>query len=332
MQLIRKLSLFLSVCILIAGLSGCGNQPVTAGTATMTETTAPTEPKPTETTEEANALRIMIIGSSRSVNTFYHLYSVFKDQIPDQEITLGVMYYSGGSMSMHADFIRNNEAVVTYYRNHNTDGYWELIKESSTQYGLQDQKWDVILLQSGSGDTANDMNLEDRLFITGCVDTWLKDHPHSFWWHSTWFNSTDPALYVNANTSIKPETVDQIKSLTNTIDYAKKTVMEDPMFEGRICSGTPLLYALNVLGVPETELYRDHTHLNDFGSLLVGYAWYTQFTGKPVTEINLDVIPQMMRNEHYRHLGDLVITEEMKQVILKTCQYTYENPWTVPGK
>ena len=180
MQLIRKLSLFLSVCILIAGLSGCGNQPVTAGTATMTETTAPTEPKPTETTEEANALRIMIIGSSRSVNTFYHLYSVFKDQIPDQEITLGVMYYSGGSMSMHADFIRNNEAVVTYYRNHNTDGYWELIKESSTQYGLQDQKWDVILLQSGSGDTANDMNLEDRLFITGCVDTWLKDHPQKY--------------------------------------------------------------------------------------------------------------------------------------------------------
>ena len=288
------------------------------------------EPERTETPEEAEALRIMIIGSSRSVNTFQHLYLAIKDQMPDQELTLGVVYYSGGSMSMHADFIRNREAVVTYYRN--TNGAWELFYNKQTRDAIKDQKWDVILLQGGTGDTANNMNLVDRQYMTSLIDSWLYSHPHQYWWHTTWFNSTDPVLYENANTSLKPETVDQVKQLTSAINSAKQYVMDDPMFDGRICSGTPLMYAINVLGVPETELYRDHTHLSDFGSLVVGYAWYTQFTGKAVTEVNLDVIPANIREPHYQDLGDLEITEEMKEVIIKTCQYTLENPWTVPTK
>ena len=326
MKLSKMISIFLCACMLLSVLAGCSGTPVATEPATVA-TTAPTEPKPTESPEEANALRIMIIGSSRSVNTFQLLYSVLKDQMPDKEITLGVMYYSGASMSMHANFIRNNEAVVTYYRNNK--GYWELFYNSSTEYGLKDQNWDVILLQAGTGDLANNMNLEDRKFLTSSVDSWVS-HPHTFWWHTTWFNSTDPALYVGANTSLKPENIDQVKQLTDQITAAKSYVMDDPMFEGRICSGTPMMYALKVLGVPENQLYRDHTHLSDYGSLLVAYSWYVQFTGQPLTEINIDKIPQMERNSHEQHLGDMVITEEMKDVILKTAQYTYENPWTVP--
>ena len=115
-------------------------------------------------------------------------------------------------------------------------------------------------------------------------------------------------------------------------EAAKKYVMDDPMFEGRICSGTPMMYALKELQIPEVDLYRDHTHLSDYGSLLVGYSWYTQFTGNPVTQINLDVIPRNLRIEQHQYLGDLQITEEMKQAIIQTAQYTLENPWTVPGQ
>ena len=289
-----------------------------------------TEPERVETPEDAETLSIMIIGSSRSVNTFQHLYSVLQDQMPDQKITLGVIYYSGGSMSMHADFIRNKQSVVTYYRN--TDGAWDLFYNHLTADAIKDQNWDVILLQGGTGDTANTMNLKDRLYMTSMIDSWLYSHPHQFWWHTTWFNSTDPVLYENANTSLKPENINQVSQLTSAINSAMQYVMNDPMFDGRICSGTPLMYAINILDVPEVDLYRDHTHLNDFGSLVVGYAWYTQFTGKAVTEVNLDVIPANIREPHYQDLGDLEITDEMKEIIIKTCQYTLENPWTVPTK
>ena len=321
----RILCTCLCLCMLLPMLSGCAGEPASTESTTM-PSTQPTELQPTESPEEAKALRIMILGSSRSVNTFHLLYEVFKDQMPDQEITLGVMYYSGCSISMHAEFIKNNQRVYDYYRN--TNGYWEIINKSSMARGLQDQAWDVILLQAGTGDAANNMNETCRKFITEYVDS-VVTHPHTFWWHTTWFNSTDPTLYA-AGTTPKTE-AQQYLQLNQAIDAAKKYVLDDPMFEGRICSGTPLMYALKELKIPEVELYRDHTHLSDYGSLLVGYSWYTQFTGNEVTQINLDVIPESLRIAQHKHLGDLQITEEMKQAIIQTAQYTHDNPWTVPG-
>ena len=321
--MIKKiLCLCLCTLLMLPLLVGCSTEP------TQPETTAtPTMPKPTESPKEANALRIMILGSSRSVNTFHLLYQVFKDQMPDKEITLGVMYYSGCSMSMHTQFIKDNKNVYAYYRN--TNGNWEIMRNSYMEDGLRDQAWDVILLQAGTGDTANNMNEPCRKFLTEYVDS-IVTHPHTFWWHTTWFNSTDPELYKNANTTINPLTVNQYQQMQSQIDAAKTSVMEDPMFEGRVCSGTPMMYALKKLNVPEIELYRDHTHLSDYGSLLVGYSWYTQFTGNKVTQINLDLIPVHLRIEQHQYLGDLQITEEMKQIIIDTAQYTLENPWTNP--
>ena len=78
------------------------------------------------------------------------------------------------------------------------------------------------------------------------------------------------------------------------------------------------------------DLYRDHTHLSDYGCLLVAYAWYAQFTGNPVTQINIDVIDAAYRQSQYQNLGPMIMTEEMKQAIIQTVDYTLNNPWTVP--
>ena len=56
--------------------------------------------------------------------------------------------------------------------------------------------WDVILLQAGDGDTANKMNEIGRKYLVDYVDSVIET-PHTFWWHSTWFNSADPDLYPN---------------------------------------------------------------------------------------------------------------------------------------
>ena len=49
-------------------------------------------------------------------------------------------------------------------------------------------------------------------------------------------------------------------------------------------------------------------------------------------KINLTTIAAETRNPQYRHLGDMEVTQEMKDAILKTAKYTLENPWTAPTK
>ena len=298
-----------------------------SASTTVPTTSVPTEPTPTESPEEAEVLKIMILGSSRSVNAFHFLYQAFKDQMPDQELVLGIMYYSGCSMSMHTEFIQTNQAVYRYYLN--TTGKWTTRDDVHMEVGLADQAWDVVLLQAGTGDLDNEMNKPCREFITEFVNKWVTT-PHVFWWHSTWFNSTDPSLFDPSKTKLDPAKIDQYQQLQDGIDAAKAYVLEDPMFEGRITSGTPMMYALKVLNIPEKDLYRDHTHLSDYGCLLVAYAWYAQFTGNPVTEINIDVIDTQYRQSQYRNLGPMTVTEEMKRAIIETANYTLENPWTNP--
>ena len=271
-------------------------------------------------------MKIMIIGSSRSVNTFQYLYEVFRDQMPEEDLTLGIMYHSGCSMSMHVNFIKNQEAACDYYLNN--DGYWNITKGVTTDVGIADQPWDVVFLQAGRGDTDNEMNRPDREFLVDFVNGILKT-PHVFWWHSTWFNAEDPDLYAEGKKE-KAAKVDQVAQLAHTNESAVKYVLHDPMFAGHIASGTPMLYARKVLGLQDRDILRDHTHLSDFGYLIAAYSFYAQFTGKPVTKIGLDKIPAHLRHKKNRDLGDMEITEEMKDIVLKAVAYTLENPWAVP--
>ena len=320
----KRFLLYVLCLSLLLSLTAC-NKPQTVETVPPTEAST----APTESPEEANVLKIMILGSSRSVNTFQLLYEVFKDQMPDQELVLGIMYYSGCSMGMHVNFIKENAFVYHYYRN--TDGFWDITKDANMDMGLKDQNWDVVLLQAGTGDLSNNLNKAGRDFLKDYVDK-LVQHPHQFWWHSTWFNSTDPTLYKAPKTPADAEKVDQVAQLTSTNDAAKAYALTDPMFAGHITSGTPMMYAINKLGVAEADLFRDHTHLSDFGCLLVGYAWYAQYTGNPVTHIGIDTIPTRLRHSSYQVLGDMTVTEEMKQIIIDTVNYTLNNPWAVPTK
>lgn len=271
--------------------------------------------------EDDGVLKIMILGSSRSVNTFRLLYEVFKDQMPDQEFVFGIMYYSGCSMTMHKNFIQNNAYVYDYYCN--DSGRWKITSGVNMDTGLYAHNWDVILLQAGTGDTANQMNLSTRNFLKDYIDDRMID-PYELWWHSTWFNSTDPDLNSNG------ATVDQVAQLKETNEAAVNYVLNDPMFAGHIASGTPVMYALREKNVPESKLFRDHTHLYDYGCLLVGYSFYAQFTGNPVTQINLDKIPDYLRIREHVALGDVPVTEEDKQIIIDTVNYVLEDPWGVP--
>ena len=277
--------------------------------------------------EDDGVLKIIILGSSRSVNTFQLLYEAFKDQMPNQKLELGIMYYSGCSMTMHKKFIETNQPVYQYY--HNDNGRWVITPGKYMREGLLAENWDVVMLQAGTGDQDKQMQKDVRNFLKDYIDDYVID-PYELWWHSTWFNSTDPDLYTGSKTPEDAAKVDQKAQLTSTNEAAKAYVLNDPMFAGHIASGTPVMYALKRLGVEEKALFRDHTHLYDLGCLLVGFSWYAQYTGKPVTEIRLNSIPAHLRHSTHQSQGDFVVTQEMKDMIIESVAYTLSDPWSVP--
>jgi hypothetical protein len=88
-----------------------------------------------------------------------------------------------------------------------------------------------------------------------------------------------------------------------------------------------MYYAQEVLGIAQTALYRDYTHLSDLGRVLAAYCFYVQFTGEAIDEVKLDRIPAKARQSRYQALGDLVLTEDLKYTIKEAANYSLEHPW-----
>ena len=103
-------------------------------------------------------------------------------------------------------------------------------------------------------------------------------------------------------------------------------------------SGTAIQYASEVHGVPEAaedrnyELYRDYTHLSDFGRLMVAYQWYAQIFGlEELREVHVDLIRAVMRATYGEQAyGDIVITDRHKAAIIASVNYALQNPNQAP--
>ena len=72
------------------------------------------------------------------------------------------------------------------------------------------------------------------------------------------------------------------------------------------------------------------THLNDYGRLIAGYSLFTQITGQAVDEIALRLVPENLRQAHYRPEGDLTVRDEMARVIRESANHAWADPWSVP--
>ena len=284
-------------------------------------------------------MKMMMIGNSHGNDTFWLLHRVFADQMPDQEVTLGAIYYSGCSVSRHVKFAQEKQDVYNYHCN--TDGVWNTTKMTNMDVCLGDQPWDIIVFQSGRGDGDNEYNLVGRRTLEQIVRDRVPQ-PYKMIWHITWpcpdepvFFSEDypvhpPAGWVEyLQTHYNHNTLKQFEVM---VGRAKPYLLEDDTYEKVISTGAGVVYAYAVLGVPQTALWRDYTHLTDYGRLISAYTFYAQFTGKAITEINIDVIPAELRQRRFREQGDLIVTEEMKQVIMAAANHALEDPWTTPRR
>lgn len=325
----RLFCFFLTVLMALAAFSGCD------GEAQPLETTQASIP--TQSPEEEKVLKIMIIGNSHGNDTLWLLHEVFADQLPDQEVVLGSLYYSGCSVTKHVQFATENKFVYDFHRN--SDGTWETTSESNLENALRNQAWDIIVFQGGRGDADNEYNLQGRRALEQYVSERVMQ-PYRMMWHVTWPSPEEPTFF-SPDYRVQPPAGwvdylqtrfdhDTFKQFTVMTDKAEEYLVPDETYEKVICSGAGIMHAHAVMGVPQLALWRDYTHLSDYGRLIAAYSFYAQITGNAVTEINLEKIPASLRHKYFRAEGDLIITEEMKQVIIAAANHALEDPWTAP--
>ena len=365
---IRVVALLLAVAIAL-GLSACtrgesdkvaptttatGSATTTADTTTTTaDTTAATTVSATEknTTNKTTRttatpvvdvkkkkLSVLIIGNSHSIDAFWLLYQAYMDQHSDTDLCVGIYHYNGASIDEHVDFLNKNSAVIRYHKN---DGGWWKIKYGVTPESvLTDQPWDVILMQPAKEDLADpDLNRDGRYALAEAVDRYVKN-PHEFVWHVSWPSPNDemffspdyvrqpPAGYKDKLTRLYGfDPVNQFSVMTGT---TKKWVLTDRLYSRAVCSGASIMQAHLTQGIPQSELWRDYTHLSDYGRLMVAYALVAQLTGQSVKSVGIDTIPVKWRHKQNKAQGDQTITPAMKKVIIKAVNHSLSDPWNIP--
>lgn len=277
--------------------------------------------------------KILIIGNSHSVDAFHFLHDAFSDQMPDEEVTLGILYYSGCSIDKHIGFYKDNDPACDYYKN--TDGEWSISKKTALLKAvLEDEPWDIVFLQAAKVDLDDTLNLDGRRELEAIVNEHLKN-PHGFGWHTSWPCPNDPYFFAegrfvpngykeNLERLYGFDPFNQFAVLTGK---ARKHILADDTYTKKICSGAGVMNAYAVQGVPQTEIWRDYTHLNEFGRLIAAYTWYVQLTGNKIEKIGIDTIPAHKRHKYFTELGDMTVTDDMKQVIIAAANQSIDNTW-----
>lgn len=333
-------------------------EPTTTTTTTTTVTTVPitTTATPTTTTTVKPAtkpatipakplvdvkkeeLSVLIIGNSHSIDAFWLLYQAYMDQHPDTDLCVGILHYNGAAIDEHVAFLESGEAVIRYYKNDN--GHWKIKYNVTAEAVLTDQPWDVIMMQPAKEDLADEtLNRDGRYALAEAVDRYVKS-PHEFVWHVSWPSPNDetffspdyvrqpPVGYKDKLTRLYGfNPVTQFSLMT---EMTRKWVLQDPLYSNAVCAGASVMHALLTQGMTQLDLWRDYTHLSDYGRLMVGYAITAQLTGQPIKQVGIDVIPISWRHKQNKSQGPQALTEKMKQVIVEAANYSLKDPWHIP--
>jgi len=280
--------------------------------------------------------KILIIGNSHSVDAFHYLFDAFSDQMPQEPVTLGILYYSGCSIDKHIDFHKNDLPGCDYYKN--TNGRWTIEKHTARLATvLADEPWDNVFLQAAKSDLDDTLNLDGRRELEAIVNKHLQT-PHTISWHTSWPSPNDmyffaPGRFVPNGYRERLERLygfNPVNQFTVLTTKAKAHILPDPTYTWKVCTGAAVMNAHITQGLPQTDIWRDYTHLNDFGRLIVAYALFAQLTGKTVEHIDINSIPADKRHKNFVDLGDLIVTDKMKAIIITAANHALADPWTVP--
>ena len=310
------------------------------------------------------ALKVLVIGNSHGLDATNFLYEVFEDQgYDEQKVVLGALYKAGCTMREHADYMTNSKPKYEYYENDgsNADGTWNVTLGATADTALFAHQWDIIVLQQMNNWAANKNSYARQEWLT--VINYVKNHQIQMprlGFHMVWTNPDDPE-YVTAGTGVScsdnegwvrnhvtnypsatdPTKYDQSVMYQKMVECMNTYVENDEIFlrgsyfDFVIPSCTVTEYAQDVLGLSQPEIYRDYTHMNDYGRLMVSYLWYAKILElDKLTNVGISEIPEALHYHSNQHASseypaDLKITPEMQKDILTAVNWALEHPYSL---
>lgn len=317
----------------------------TAYNQVMTEWEIPNikDPKQEQAFEEQEILRILGVGNSHTVDATTLLYEVFAKEMPEQKVMIGNMYKSGCTVAEHISYYKNSTNIYSYFTNEN--GKWEEKTNTTLKTGLEAEVWDYVML--------HEMNVS-AIHTKTYTNTNLQTHINNvkrntigtptLLWNLSWANPVDLTLLQSKVDQSWIDCYEDYSGLNYTTMFSQmvaktqKYVMTNTNLSGMAPTGTAICYARNSytaegVDLTDKDLYRDYTHMTDFGRLISAYVWYATITEQDkITDVKVDVIPEALREESFRNQGDLTITEEMKDVIIESVNFALANPWEVSAE
>ncbi len=305
---------------------------------------------------EKGTLKVLVLGNSHGLDATNLLAEVFyQERVAgnhDQDVLIAALYYSGCRVEQHYNFLSGNKNVYTYHKNYaTTAGESWVVKNATCLDALRDEQWDIILMQQMNTYAAQEehYNAEHWKYVADYLRN-NQDNAPVLGFHMTWANPDDPTLAATGSASFQQTHIDNFsvdgkyeqdvmyekimqltqKYIVDSTDWLGKDYFDERYIMN---SATAVHYAQNVRGRIHNNIYRDYTHMNDYGRLICAYQWYAQLMGiEQLSEedVNVSQIPSALQHKNNNFAKDGIITKDMKEDLIASVNWALKNPFSLP--
>lgn len=282
-------------------------------------------------------LKILTLGHSLAVDSAHMLNMVAASEGYDREMLIGTLYYSGCPLYKHVNYLTQDAAVYQLYVSNTAtpDKAPVILKGYSMKMGIEYADWDIIIMQGGVFEIAEDATYQDgKIQIIQDYVNQYKTNPDAiFAWHMPWALPTDnelrdmypysPNTYYTNYTKYNDDRTVLYNAITGAVG---RNIVTDDSFVYLIPSGTAIENALSSY-MTEKDLHRDYAHTTDVGRLIAAYTWYCTLTGVDhLDDIAVDAIPKAFLKSTADQTKDYVLSETEKLVIIESVNNALANP------
>lgn len=231
-----------------------------------------------------------------------------------------------------------------------TDPGWVLFDGWTIDEALKDEPWDFVVVQQ-----MNNYAFFPEHYENGELE-WHIDHilktvssTPKLAFHNTWPNPMDETYLKACRLGYWADNMEkwygtgvglwnedlramQRKMHTgmveNTVKYIESR-KEAGIFEHVLFSGAAVQYSFEKLGLPNSKLYRDYTHLSNYSRLMIAYYWYCKFNG--LTQLKQeDIRVEKMPKEFMFLAEEWVVTQQEKADIAAAVTFALQTPYQMP--